>query len=178
MSNDQTFTDEIWKSIKGYEGVYDISSLGRVRSFYGTTPPRILKPGIGGQYPYVILCRYNKQINFMVHRLVTIAFIENPENKPEVNHKDGNKLNNKSSNLEWVTKSENARHAMRMGLRSYVGEKNGKSKLTDITVRNIHRLIARGMTQREIAELYDVSTVTISDVYRGRTWSHVPNPAF
>lgn len=100
---------EIWKDIKGYEGLYQVSNIGRVRSSNG-----IIKPRISGCYPRIKL--YNKGAceHVFVHRLVAEAFIPNPENKSQVNHKDGNKLNNIVSNLEWVTPSENAIHAHRV----------------------------------------------------------------
>ena len=110
---------EIWKPIEGYEFRFSISSLGRVKS-----RPRVNKKtglsskknefyyqrlGKNGYYS-VGLWKNNKEKRFSVHRLVALHFIPNPNNKPQVNHIDGNKLNNNASNLEWTTPSENAKH--------------------------------------------------------------------
>ena len=120
------FTKEVWKNIKGYEGLYQVSSLGNVRridtimtvltphkgTFQKTWKGRILKP-ISGVYLGVDLCKKNKVKRVLIHRLVAETFLPNINNKPQVNHIDGNKHNNVLSNLEWVSASENGIHAYR-----------------------------------------------------------------
>ncbi|WNO24238.1 endonuclease [Enterococcus phage SSMH01] len=104
---------EEWKDIKGYEGLYQVSNFGRVKSKHRGSE-RILKAGttrLG--YLNVCLCKNNQIKNFKVHRLVAKAFILNPDNKPEVNHIDEDKTNNIVSNLEWCTRKENINHGTR-----------------------------------------------------------------
>lgn len=111
-------TNEQWKPIAECNGEYYISDHGRVKSHkYGKE--RILKPSlIGNGYQAVLINSLNKKTKCQtIHKLVALSFIQNPENKPQVNHKDGNKLNNHISNLEWVTAKENHYHAWRMGLK-------------------------------------------------------------
>ena len=115
--------EEIWKDIEGYEGLYQVSNLGRVKSlkriqkFYHNRSDKILNlTKCGAGYFKIILSKNGVNKNHMIHRLVAQAFILNPENKPTVNHKDGNKHNNCVDNLEWATYSENIQHAYNLGL--------------------------------------------------------------
>lgn len=103
---------EVFKDIAGYEGKYQVSNLGHVKSLkYGKE--RILRPGKNGDgYLHVILCKNGKPKKYKVHRLVTQAFIPNPDNLPCVNHKDQNKKNNKASNLEWCDNQYNVRYSI------------------------------------------------------------------
>lgn len=124
--------NEVWKDIKGYEGLYQISDYGRIKSFYRTTThTRILKERTHRDgYLYVGLYKNGKTTTAKSHRLVALYFIPNPENKPQVNHKDGNKLNNNVENLEWCTAAENARHAVDTGLWVWTEESKRKLKET------------------------------------------------
>lgn len=128
---------EIWKDIQGYEGRYKISNTGKVKSIQRqvsngtglvTLPTRILKQGTSHKgYPIAYLSKNAKSKTVRIHRLVAKAFIPNPDNKPQINHIDGDKTNNNVSNLEWVTNSENQLHAYEMGL-NYVTGRAGKPK--------------------------------------------------
>ena len=114
---------EVWKDIKGFEGLYQVSNLGRIKSFYGwngkkyVQREKILNPykQVAGKnyYRYVVkLNKYGKLKDMKVHRLVAQAFLPNPNNYPIINHKDGNPLNNKVDNLEWCTQKYNIQHAI------------------------------------------------------------------
>lgn len=115
--------NEIWKDIKGFEGRYQISNLGRVKSFVRYKEGRILKPGYTHpnpqQYMYVGLCIAGGKAdmkNYYIHRLVAEYFCDNPNNYNEVNHIDGNTFNNISDNLEWCTHQQNMEHAKKIGV--------------------------------------------------------------
>lgn len=104
---------EIWADIPGFEGLYQVSNTGNIKSFrkstkYGCQPEYILKPNLSTNgYYQVTLYNGSKRQKFTVHRLVAICFIPNPDNLPQVNHKDENPLNNRSDNLEWCTAAYN-----------------------------------------------------------------------
>jgi len=150
--------------------LYEVSNHGRVRrirhkAFY------LNEWG----YPTVQLWKGNSRYkSSLIHRLVAEAFIPNPQNLPEVNHKDGNKLNFAVENLEWTTRTENRRHAARIGLHIVgKGEKSPSHKLTKSQVEEIHFLAGK-MTQRKIAKLYGVTQHCISCIVRGKTWTDMP----
>ena len=105
---------EIWKNIPNYEGIYQISNLGNIRSCKNNKIRKSIKQKSG--YLRIILTKNQKQKATNVHILVAKNFVPNPNNLPFVNHIDGNKENNKSDNLEWVTASQNMKHAIKKGL--------------------------------------------------------------
>ena len=115
---------EIWKPIKGFEGIYEVSNLGNVRNAKGRTRKPFLIPK---GYLMIDLFRNRERTHARVNRLVADAFVPNPDNKPEVNHKNGDKADNRAENLEWSTKSENMLHAYRSGLQT-----KGKYKLRKV----------------------------------------------
>lgn len=126
--------EEIWKDVKGFEGHYMVSNLGRVKSVIGFCRKgnrnKILSSGPDNKYQLVVLCKDSNKHPIRVHALVAKAFIPNPENKPYVNHINGIKHDNRLENLEWVTKSENELHAHRTGLKAPLrGERNHLSQL-------------------------------------------------
>lgn len=111
---------EIWKDVKGYEGLYQVSNLGRVKCFprlilwngrkYVKTKEKISKITNKNQYRYISLYNNGKSKRIGTHRLVALHFIPNPDNKPMVDHIDGNRDNNKAENLRWVTNQENIKN--------------------------------------------------------------------
>ena len=118
---------EIWKDIPGYEGLYQVSDCGRIKSlnYRRTKQECIMKPRVAHGYQYVKLFKDKLRKLVKVHRLVAQVFIPNPDNKPEVNHINGIKTDNRAENLEWTTHSENQLHAYRNGLQ----KQNSKSVL-------------------------------------------------
>lgn len=127
---------EIWKDIKGYEGLYQVSNLGNVKSLDRIIISKDKKRNIRGRilhlsicpdgYFFCHLCKNGKDKNCKVHRLVAETFIKNPDNYPCINHIDGNKLNNKIENLEWSSYSHNVKEAFRLGLRKPRGKAKKK----------------------------------------------------
>lgn len=136
------------------------------------TKEKILKPSIiSTGYYAVVLINKNGRSHKTIHRLLAETFIPNPNNKCDVNHKDGNKLNNKLSNLEWCTRSENIIHAHRNSLFNPAkGEKNGNSKLTNHKVEEVFKLKNLGFSQDEIAKKMCVNQTTISNILLKKTW--------
>ena len=121
---------EIWKDVVGYEGLYEVSSLGRVRSLDVVDRLGRLHKGKiraakdnGNGYQTLPLKHDGKQKMVTVHRMVAIAFVDNPYNLPEVNHIDGDKTNNMASNLEWCDRRHNVKHAVENGLHAYFGQR-------------------------------------------------------
>ncbi len=123
---------EIWKDVKGYEGLYQVSNLGRVKSLkrivkrnghnYPIKKEVTLSQAVNKRTGYCMVNLYNNGVKVKsVHRLVIGAFLKNIHNKKDTNHKDGIKTNNKLSNLEYATRSENEKHAYRIGLKKNTG---------------------------------------------------------
>lgn len=157
-------TIEWWSPINGIDG-YLISNKGRVFASYRKV---IMKPKINscGYNWYLIGRKFT-----LLHRIVAKAFVPNPDNKPFVNHIDGNKLNNEASNLEWVTASENMLHAYQNGLRPYPkGELNPTSKLSQLQVNEIRVLAKNGVKQKEVARLYGVHPTVISKIINNKRY--------
>lgn len=173
---------EEWRDVIGYEGIYQVSSLGRVKSLsrvaknrhgYRPIKERILKPAYRDGYVGVGLRKNTKPTTFLVHRLVAEAFIPNPGGKPCIDHINMIRSDNRVENLEWVTYSENSIRAVNiLGSHSLRGSDNSKSVLTNDKVLTISALLDEGeLLQKEIADMYGVSSTVISNIYRGLAWN-------
>lgn len=177
--------NEIWKPVVGYEGLYEISNIGRVKSlektvntFGGHTlrrKERFLRPQeFTTGYYFVILCDNTQRKHCSIHRLVADAFIPNPEKKPDVNHKDFNRKNNLVENLEWVTKRENIVHAFtKVDRNTARGERNSKAKLKESDAIEIRKLKREGVDTKRLAEIYQLNCSTINRISNGTYWKHV-----
>jgi predicted XRE-type DNA-binding protein len=162
-------TKEQWKPVVGYEEYYEISNIGRVRR---RQTGRILKPRISNGYFLVDLRVRGKRKYHRVHRLVAYSFIGiQPTLKHEVRHFDGNKQNNNSNNLSWGTREDNEFDKIRHN-KTNRGQRNGRSKLTLDQVIEIRKLLLQGdLLQRQIAEMFNVTRMTISDIKGERSWA-------
>ena len=160
---------EEWKDIRGYGGDYQISNFGRVKSFK-QGKVIILKPNFSNGYLRIKLLKSGERMYFSVHRLVAKAFIPNHSNKPEVNHIDGQKLNNYVGNLEWCTSSENRVHSYRLELNKSGGE-HYLAKMTNeqaIYIRNNPDNLAIG----DLAKKFNVNKTTISFIQIGKSYKN------
>jgi len=164
---------EIWKAVKDYEGIYEISNIGRIRGldrFIVYKDGRLFKkrqeylsPTISTKgYYYVNLSHQGKVKSFRIHQLVISHFVSKPFNKPQTNHKDGNKLNNKAQNLEWVTNSENQIHAVKLGIRNTKLSVNKAKFIRENTM----------LTRKELANIFNVDITLIGLVLRNKIWNH------
>lgn len=159
---------EIWKDVRGYEGVYQVSNLGKIRSIDRLCVDvngknrrmkgrEILQAINTVGYKKVTLSANGESVNFLVHRIVAEAFIENSQNKRTVNHIDGNKHNNNALNLEWMSHSENERHAMNIGIKVH---KNSKPRRLNHEILAVSLSIKRDketMTYQQLSKKYSMS---------------------
>jgi len=166
---------DIWKDIKGYEGIYQINNFGSIKKGY--TLKKATKNHAG--YLSVGLWKEGKIKGYRINRLVAETFIDNPNKYPCVCHKDGNKLNNKVSNLYWGTHKMNEvdkkKHGTWLGNGQRKGSNNPSSKLNDMQVRVIKHIlnIPGHMLQNDLSRIFKVSPTHISGIKTGKFWGHI-----
>lgn len=180
---------EIWKPVdKGgyYNGLYEVSNLGRFKQLPRVLPTKqgkgwrltkekivIGTPRDGYMVIHMKKLGVRKQID--IHVLVARAFIPNPDNLPEVNHKNAIRNDNRAENLEWVTRQGNVQHALKMGLLKPVhGEKHRSAKLTEEQVIQIRYLYnSKQHSQTELSKMFGVNRYSIGDIVHRSSWKHV-----
>lgn len=179
-----TKIDEIWLPVKSYEGIYEISNLGRVKSI-----TRFVTDILNGKervhringcifkyrvdqkgYPIVKISKNGHYRNIPVHRLIAAAFIENPSNLPAINHINGIKSDNRIENIEWCTIGDNTRHAFASGLIKNKGVDNVSAKLSE---NQVIEIINSKEPTKNLLPIYGVSANVINEIKRGNRWKHL-----
>lgn len=168
--------EEIWKDVVGYEGLYQVSNLGRVKSCKKLIirknkgnfilKEKIMKNSVTGYGYYMVnLYKNGKYTHFLVHRLVALAFIPNPLNKPCINHIDAVKTNNKTNNLEWVTYGENNLHALKNNLKDFSKRSFRVAQIYD------NNIVAIFSSIREAEKKTGICDTTINKVINGKLYT-------
>lgn len=177
---------EVWKSIRGFKGHYEVSSQGRVRSLARTVPmsdgrkykvsskPLTLRESKFG-YIHVCLMLNQKGHHPLVHRLVLEAFVGPCPEGMECCHEDGNKSNNHLGNLRWDTRESNRADSTRLGMShgAHPGENHWNAKLKPKDVLEIRKLTRDSVLHKVIAEKFGVSITTVRDIKSRKSWNHI-----
>jgi len=166
--------------IIGYEELYAITKTGKLWAFPKTTTHNHKNPGHwinwrldGCGYPFTSLTKDGVIKQPKLHRLLAEQFIPNPENLPQINHKNGIKTDFSLDNLEWCTASDNIKHAFKTGLKHQNGEANHRAKLSEKDIESIKVMSKEGTKQFKIAEKFNVSRSAICNILKNKRWKHI-----
>jgi len=181
----EDFYNEIWRNIKGYEGYYQISNYGRVKSLkraikqgrrYVTVNEKIIKPFLTKNgYLRVNLSKNGKDSFLLIGRIVLSTFKSNKKGLV-CHHINGNKLDNRINNLFWISRSKHTEFHNYYNPRNNKGERNGRSKLLSKDIMKIKLLFLNGLSYKEISRFYNVKPYAIGSILRRRTWKHIKHP--
>jgi len=174
-------TEEIWKPVPGYEGLYEASTLGHVRSLSRMGVDgrrlhgRLLSDRLNNNgYPSCVLCKDGKYSPQSIHRVIATTFLQPSNASFTTHHRNGIRSDNRVANLQLCAFSEHARHHLVANPLNNRGSKNGQSKLTDDIVLAIRKEYASGtVLQRDLAERYSVSRCHVSDIVNRKRWRHI-----
>lgn len=168
--------EERWMPIKTWEDFYEISSEGNIKTLqhfayggHGKRQKILVKEKIRthcsfvGGYAIIKLVKRSRMSSDLVHRMVAKHFIPNPENKPQVNHKDGNKLNNRVDNLEWNTAQENTKHAFKCGIKN-----NSIIKRSPLCNEIVLEIFNSKLSLGELSKQYDLPKLTVQSIKSGK----------
>lgn len=179
----EILSNEIWKDIRDYEGFYKASPSGSIlslhKNYFGKNASRKTNKTLSQHidkngYVSVVLVKNKIKKTQKLHRLIAMTFIDNPKNKPCVNHINGIKTDNRVENLEWVSYSENELHAIATGLKNHDkirGENSCNAILNKEKATEIKKMIENGVRSSDIARMFKVSPQLICDIKKGRRWS-------
>lgn len=167
---------EEWRAIPGYEGLYEVSNIGRIRSlnYNRSRETKVMSHAGSSRYAGVKLSRGGSIYRCLIHVQVAAAFIGPKPDGMQVNHKNGDSFDNRVENLEYVTPSENSLHAFRLGLRKPTyGQINGMCKLTPQDVREIRQLLIQGLKPKDVALRFNIDRQTACDIGSRKRWAHL-----
>ena len=164
---------EIWKDVPGYDGDYQASNHGNVKSFKYKEPKLLSLPQGPNGYRRICLSHKNATKCLLVHRIILLTFIGAPANSRfQGSHLDGSRTNNRLENLTWESSKDNVSRKREHGTAG-IGEKNPKAKLTDKKIIAIRFLLSIGLKEMALAEMFRISNASIYYIKSNKTWKHV-----